>query len=185
MFDFSDIDKTWTLFLDRDGVLNEEKKDSYVFNRDELKIFDYVPKSILTLSRIFGRLVLVTNQKGIGKGLMTVGDLADIHDFLQQNLAKVGGKLDAIYFAPDIDNDSPDRKPNAGMAFQAQKDFPEIDFSKSVMVGNRMSDMQFGRNAGMHTVFVETTHPETAFPDEHIDYRFEDLAAFAKQLTGK
>ncbi len=158
------------------------KKDSYIFHRGELKIYDYVPESIAYLSRIFNKLILVTNQKGIGKALMTAGDLADIHDYLQENLAKANGKLDAIYFAPDLDANSPDRKPNAGMAFQAKKDFPEIDFSKSIMVGNRMSDMQFGRNAGMYTVFVSTTHPETPFPDANIDYRFDSLADFAKHL---
>lgn len=181
-FDLSHIDKTWTLFLDRDGVLNEEKKDSYIFNREELHVFDYVPKSIAILSHIFGKLILVTNQKGIGKGLMTADDLSDIHDYLQENLANNGGKLDAIYFAPDLASDSPNRKPNAGMAFQAKNDFPEIDFSKSIMVGNRMSDMEFGRNAGMHTVFVATTHPETEFPNPTIDYRFETIEHFTNHL---
>lgn len=181
-FDLSTIDKTWTLFLDRDGVLNEEKKDSYIFNREELKIFDYVAESIALLSFIFGKLILVTNQKGIGKGLMTIDDLADIHLFLQESLAKEGGKLNAIYFAPDLASSSPNRKPNAGMALQAKRDFPAIDFSKSIMVGNRMSDMEFGRNAGMHTVFVATTHPETEFPHANIDYRFDSLADFAQAL---
>lgn len=181
-FDFSKIDKNWTLFLDRDGVLNEEKKDSYVFNREELKIYDYVPKSVAILSKIFGRILLATNQKGIGRGLMTVEDLTDIHNYLQDNLATENTKIDAIYFAPDLASDSPNRKPQAGMAFQAQKDFPEIDFSKSIMVGNRLSDMGFGRNAGMHTVFVATTHPETPFPHPDIDYRFGSLKDFAQQL---
>ena len=181
-FDFSSIDKSWTLFLDRDGVLNEEKKDSYIFNRGELKIFDYVPKSIGYLSTIFGKLILVTNQKGIGKQLMSVDDLTDIHNYLQEKLATENGKLDAIYFAPDLDSNSPNRKPNAGMAFRAKTDFPEIDFSKSIMVGNRMSDMEFGRNAGMHTVFVATTHPETEFPHENIDYRFDSLDSFVQFL---
>ncbi|PZP51370.1 MAG: phosphatase [Pseudopedobacter saltans] len=181
-FDFSTIDKSWTLFLDRDGVLNDEKKDSYVFNRDELKIYDYVPKAVGYLSTVFNKIILATNQKGIGKGLMSVADLSDIHDFLKENLAKENGKLDAIYFAPDLDSNSPNRKPQAGMAFQAKKDFPEIDFSKSIMVGNRISDMEFGRNAGMHTVFVATTHPETPFPNENIDYRFDNLEAFASYL---
>jgi histidinol phosphatase-like enzyme len=68
------------------------------------------------------------------------------------------------------------------MAFQAKALFPQIDFSKSIMVGNRMSDMEFGRNAGLHTVFLATTHPETTFPDERIDYRFNNLLAFTEAL---
>lgn len=180
-FSFSSIDKKWTLFLDRDGVLNEEK-DSYIFNREELKIYDYVPKSIGYLSTVFNKIILVTNQKGIGKGLMSLADLSDIHLHLQQQLAKENGRLDAIYFAPDLEQNSPNRKPQAGMAFLAKRDFPEIDFSKSIMVGNRMSDMEFGRNAGMHTVFLATTHPETPFPDTHVDYRFDKLDTFAQHI---
>ncbi len=68
------------------------------------------------------------------------------------------------------------------MALQAKTDFPEIDFSKSIMIGNRLSDMAFGKNAGMNTIFVATTHPETSFPNPLIDLRFEDLEAVANAL---
>jgi histidinol phosphatase-like enzyme len=74
------------------------------------------------------------------------------------------------------------RKPNPGMAFQAKRDFPEIDFSKTIMVGNKLSDMLFGRAAGMFTVFVATTNPETSFPHPDIDLRFESLLHFANAL---
>ena len=61
------------------------------------------------------------------------------------------------------------RKPNPGMALQAAKDFPSIDLSKTIMVGNKLSDMQFGRNAGTYTVYLKTTHPEQVFPHADID----------------
>jgi histidinol phosphatase-like enzyme len=95
-----------------------------------------------------------------------------------------GGNIDQIFFCADLDNDSYNRKPNPGMAFQAANQFPEIDLSKSIMVGNRISDMGFGRNAGMYTVFLSTTHPETDFPHPLIDIRCENLLNFAKQLQG-
>ena len=60
--------------------------------------------------------------------------------------------------------------------------FPNINFKQSIMVGNRTSDMHFGRNAGLHTVFLATTHPETPYPDPIIDYRFDNLLTFAKSL---
>ena len=60
--------------------------------------------------------------------------------------------------------------------------FPEIDFSKSIMVGNRLSDMGFARNAGMHSVFLATTHPEIEFPHPSIDFRFNSLIDFANAL---
>ncbi|MFN3299660.1 MAG: HAD-IIIA family hydrolase, partial [Sediminibacterium sp.] len=74
MFSLSQIDASWTLFLDRDGVLNYEKKEDYIRNWDEFNFYTGVPESIKLLNGLFGRLVIVTNQKGIGKGLMTHAD---------------------------------------------------------------------------------------------------------------
>jgi histidinol phosphatase-like enzyme len=65
------------------------------------------------------------------------------------------------------------------MAHQARLDFPDIDFSRSIMVGNKLSDMAFGRNAGMRTCFIASTNPETPFPHPDIDYRFNSLYDFA------
>jgi len=81
-----------------------------------------------------------------------------------------------------LDNLSINRKPQTGMAFQAKEKFPSIDLKRSIMVGNRMSDMEFGRNAGMHTVYIATTHPEARFPDTKIDYRYDNLLQFAQAL---
>lgn len=179
MFSLSEIDASWTLFLDRDGVLNHEKKEDYIRNWDEFNFYAGVPQAIAMLNGLFSRIVIVTNQKGIGKGLMTAEDLQSIHNPMLQAIEKEGGKIDHIYYCPDLADDSPNRKPQPGMAFQAKADFPEIDLSKSIMVGNRMSDMKFGRNAGMHTVFLATTHPDTPFPDSFIDLRFNHLVDFA------
>ncbi len=180
MFSLAPIDTSWTLFLDRDGVLNYEKKEDYIRNWTEFRFYEGVPEAIASLNEIFSRIVIVTNQKGIGKGLMTAEDLNNIHNPMLQAIEKEGGKIDHIYYCPDLADDSPNRKPQAGMAFQAKSDFPEIDLSKSIMVGNRMSDMKFGRNAGMHTVFLATTHPDTPYPDPMIDLRFNHLMAFAE-----
>jgi histidinol-phosphate phosphatase family protein len=183
MIPFEKIDKSWTIFLDRDGVLNRDKEGDYIRNVSEFVLLPGADTAVGILNRIFGITVVVTNQKGVGRGLMTLGDLSEIHDLLQSHLQAAGGKIDKIYFAPDLDNDSPNRKPNHGMALQAQKDFPQIDFAKSIMVGNRLSDMQFGRNAGMYTVFVATTHPETPFPHPLIDARYDSLIVFAQVLA--
>ncbi|HEX6334776.1 MAG TPA: HAD hydrolase-like protein, partial [Flavisolibacter sp.] len=74
------------------------------------------------------------------------------------------------------------RKPNPGMAWQASKDFPDIDFTRAIVVGNKPSDMQFGRAAGMYTVFVKTTNPEQPFPHPDIDLCFNSLSDFAKAV---
>lgn len=177
--DLTQIDKTWTLFLDRDGVFNIEKKEDYILHKGEFVLYDQVLDNIRVLAERFGTIVIVTNQKGIGKGLMTEAHLHEIHAHLLDLVEAKGGRIDRIYFAPDTDNNAINRKPQPGMAWQAKNDFPQIDFAKSIMVGNKPSDMQFGRNAGMYTVFVATTNPETAFPHPDIDLRFPDLNAFA------
>jgi histidinol phosphatase-like enzyme len=97
-------------------------------------------------------------------------------------IVKLGGRIDHIFYCTDLDNNSINRKPQPGMAVQAKEKFPSIDFSKSIMVGNRSSDMEFGRNAGLHTVFLATTHPETAYPNPLIDYRFNHLLEFANAI---
>ncbi|HVZ26566.1 MAG TPA: HAD-IIIA family hydrolase [Sediminibacterium sp.] len=176
----SDIQKDWSLFLDRDGVINHDKDNDYIRNWQEFRFYDTTLEALRLLAGKFDTIVIVTNQKGVGRGLMSLADLENIHQHMLKAIRASGGRIDGIYFCSDLDNDSPNRKPNPGMAFQAKKDFPGIVFSKSLIVGNRTSDMAFGRNAGMHTVFLATTHPETAFPDPSIDFRFNHLLEFAR-----
>jgi histidinol-phosphate phosphatase family protein len=168
-------DKSWTLFLDRDGVINYEKEADYIHTWDEFKFYPDVPEAIAALSHLFGLTIIVTNQKGIGKGVTLQENVETIHKNMALAVEKAGGKIDAVYFCPDTNDNSPCRKPNPGMAFWAKNNFPTIDFSKSLMVGNKLSDLRFGRNAGMHTAFVRTTHPNTAIPDWLADLVAEDL----------
>ena len=170
------------IILDRDGVINEEKKEAYILHRGEFLFYDSVKEAMKILAGIFGVVVMVTNQKGVGKGLMTVADLDDIHDYMLENIEQGGGRIDKIFYAPDLDNDAVNRKPNPGMAHQAKALFPQIDFSKSMMVGNKLSDTQFGRNAGIATVFVATTNPDVEFPHPLIDYKFNRLYTFAQAV---
>ena len=181
-FQLSDVNPNWTLFLDRDGVINVEKKDDYVKSWDEFQFYEESLCAFPILALKFTTIVITTNQKGIGKGLMTHEHLLNIHSNMQLKIHEVGGRIDHIYYCPDLDNNSPNRKPQAGMAFQAKQHFPNINFKQSIMVGNRTSDMHFGRNAGLHTVFLATTHPETPYPNPIIDYRFDNLLTFAKSL---
>lgn len=185
MVDLSTIDKHWTLFLDRDGVLNYEKKEDYILNWDEFRFYDGVKEALKQLSGVFGVIVLVTNQRGIGKGLMTLDDLAGIHSKMMDEIRAAGGRIDKLYFCADLDNDSPCRKPNPGMAELAKADFPQIDMKRSIIAGNKLSDMRFGRNAGMFTAYIATTNPEVTADDPLVDLRFDDLPSFARALTKK
>lgn len=182
MLNLRAINKDWTLFLDRDGVINYEKYEDYIYNYDEFLFYEGVPEAIKYFSERFGRVIIATNQRGIGRGLMTEADLFDIHTKMLRDLEAAGGRIDKIYFCPAVNNDHPDRKPQPGMAWAAQRDFPAIDMPRSIMVGNTLSDMEFGRNAGMHTVFVKTTHPNQTLPFPTIDLAFDTLADFAKAL---
>lgn len=182
MLDLKNIDSTWTLFLDRDGVINHEKKSDYIYHYEEFVFHDRVNEALKTFSEIFGKIILVTNQRGVGRGLMTEDALLDIHKQMLAEIRNSGGRIDEIFYCTSTDNEHPNRKPNPGMAYLAQKKFPPIDFKKSIMVGNTISDMLFGRNAGMYTVHVRTTHPDIALPHDLIDLSFEDLYSFAKEL---
>ncbi len=94
-----------------------------------------------------------------------------------------GGRIDKIYYSIDFEIDHHNRKPNPGMGLQAKKDFPEIDFAKSIMIGNTLSDMKFGRNlnAGV-TIFLPTTRKDVAWDHPDIDMVFTDLISVAKAL---
>ncbi len=183
MLDLKAINKSWTLFLDRDGVLNREKKDDYIYNKDEFEFYEDALAALRVLAGMFNTIVLVTNQRGIGKGLMTTDDLHLLHDYMMEHIVAAGGRIDKIYYCPELDNSAPSRKPNPGMAYQAKEEHPHINFEESIIVGNKLSDMQFGRNAGMHTVYIASTNPEVPYPHPLIDLRFDSLYAFAAAVV--
>jgi histidinol-phosphate phosphatase family protein len=182
MLDLKNINNSWTLFLDRDGVINFEKNNDYVKTWAEFKFYEESIMALPLLAQKFSTIVITTNQKGVSRGIMTEDDLTTIHQNMVSAIIKMGGRIDHIFYCTDLDNESINRKPQPGMAFQAKDKFPTIDFTKSIMVGNRTSDMEFGRNAGLHTVFLATTHPEIAYPNPLIDYRFNNLLEFANAL---
>lgn len=178
--DLEKVNQSWTLFLDRDGVINYEKKDDYIRNWQEFTFCEDTKDAIKILSEKFGKIIVVSNQRGIGKELMTEEDLAVIHRNMQAEIESAGGRIDGIYYCTAIDPKNPCRKPNPGMALQAKKDFPEIDPGRSIIAGNKPSDMLFGKNAGMYSVYIASTHPQTPFPHPDIDLRFNSLIEFAK-----
>ena len=175
--------KYQSLFLDRDGVLNHQKEGSYILNWDEFVFYDGVLHALQFFATRFRYIFIVTNQRGVGKGLMTDDDLHVIHHNMQKSIEQAGGRLDGIYYCSEIE--SINRKPNPGMALQAQSDFPDLDLSQSIMVGNSMSDMEFGRNIGATTVFVTTTNPYVDKQDKNIDAVYETLADFANALQNQ
>ncbi|PIY08358.1 MAG: hypothetical protein COZ18_12705 [Flexibacter sp. CG_4_10_14_3_um_filter_32_15] len=163
----------WTLFLDRDGVLNRKLENDYVKNLEEFDILKYSKEALDLLSKHFETIVVVTNQQGIGKKLMTEKDLELIHSYLQEKLPQIH----KIYFCPDLYNtNSPRRKPAIGMAIDAKEDFCKISFKRSVIVGDSISDMQFGRNAGMKTCFInQKSNPKQVENKALVDFETTSL----------
>jgi D-glycero-D-manno-heptose 1,7-bisphosphate phosphatase len=182
MIPLADINNDWTLFIDRDGVINHEKVKDYIHNWDEFQFYDGVLEAFEIFAGIFKKIVVVTNQKGVGKGVTKEADLQLIHKNMQAEIEKHKGRIDAIYYCIDLDNDSPNRKPQAGMGLQATKDFTDIDLSKAIMIGNTLSDMHFGRNLAVKTVFLSTTSSVVGLSDESIDAIYPSLIAFARAL---
>lgn len=155
MHNISEIGPDWTLFLDRDGTINK-RKEGYVTSWNDFSFIEGVPKALAECSSIFGRILIVTNQQGIDKQLMTHEDLGQIHDKMIQVIEYFDGRIDNIYYDPSLAvYEAFGRKPRPGMAYSAKNDYPEIDFKKSIMVGDTLSDMQFGKAVGMLTCWIK------------------------------
>jgi len=174
------VDKIWTLFLDRDGVINEKLENDYIKSWDEFKFKDEVLQSIAGLAKIFGRVIIVTNQRGVGLGLMTEDALKEIHDKMLSAVTSVSGRIDKIYYCTAVENNAECRKPNIGMGLKAKTEFREIIFSKSIIVGDSFSDMEFGKNLGMKRIFIDSSNNFENY--EFYDSKFKSLHDFYIEL---
>lgn len=178
-----------TIFLDRDGVINEKLPEgSYVTHWEEFHLLPDVAESIARLNRAGKRVIVVSNQRGVALGLYTENDVRAIHARLQQELAHQGAVLDAVYFCPHDKNVCDCRKPLPGMFNQATRDFPAIDASTSVMIGDSAVDVEFGKRLGMRTLFIEgdpeRIKPGTLEAGKLADGRYASLAAAVDALLG-
>lgn len=174
------INKSWTLFLDRDGVINKKIEGDYVRSWEQFELLPNVIEALKILSSIFGKIIIVTNQRGIGRGLITEKDLNFIHNKMLNIFCKEGIKIDKIYHCPhDYEKQVCDcRKPKIGMALQAKKDFPGINFSNSIMVGDSISDMEFGNKLGMILIYISNIK-NSQLKNLSVDYIFSSLYDFA------
>ena len=181
-FNLKAINNDWTLFLDRDGVINIDKPGGYITTAEEFQFTQGCPELFRKLSGLFKHIIVVTNQRGVGRGIIRAEDLAAMNEKMLKGVESAGGRIDRIYYCTDIQDISFCRKPNPGMALQAMAEFPDIDPTKALMVGNSLSDMRFGRYAGMATVFIRSTQKNINLPHEDIDLLFESLNDFVKEL---
>jgi len=185
--------KQKAIFLDRDGVLNEEI--SFISKPDDLKLYHFTSDAIRKINKSNYKAIVVTNQSVIARNLCTPEELKVIHNKLETELGKYRAKLDAIYICPHHpDKGYPEerkeykidcrcRKPKPGMLFDAASDF-NLDLNKSFIIGDSDRDVQAGVNAGCITVGVATGYglkkcsilPDFFFTDlkEAVDFIVDD-----------
>ena len=174
------VDHSWTLFLDRDGTINVRRENDYVKTWREFSFLPDVLDGLALCRSIFGRICIVTNQQGVGKGVMSQEDLEGVHSEMLTVMSNYGIFIDQVYTctqkAEVFDNC---RKPNPAMALQAATDFPEIRFSKSIMIGDMPVDIEFGHGLNMTTVFIGS-EKDLALCSPHCV--FQSVGEFAQEL---
>lgn len=176
-----------TVFLDRDGVINEKMPEGrYVTRREEFRLLAGVAEAIALLNGAGIRVIVVSNQRGVALGLYTVEDVRGLHAGLQQELAMKQARIDGFYFCPHEKGECGCRKPLPGLFEQAVADFPSITAASSVMIGDSLSDVEFGKRLGMTTVFLEgkaeRQKPGAEAAREQADLVFPSLFAAVTEL---
>jgi len=171
------VDKSWTLFLDRDGVINEKKENDYVKKWSEFSFISGSLDAISKFSNVFGNIIIVTNQRGVGRGQMKEEDLISIHHKMLEEIKFNSGRIDKIYYCTEVLDEASCRKPNVGMGYRAKNDFPDIDFDKSVMVGDSISDIEFAESLGMKKIFIGENNQNL-----NLDGKFSSLYQFCNSL---
>ncbi len=176
-------DKSWTLFLDRDGVLNKKVENGGVRCVNDFVWEDGALNSMRFFGDVFGKIIVVTNQQSVGDGLITENDLNSIHRKMTQDVSDAAGRIDKVYFATNRkEENSIYRKPGIGMALKARKDFPDIRFKKSIMVGDTYNDMMFGKKLAMINVLISSENNNLTKQFGLVNYCFDSLKCFADFL---
>lgn len=152
----SDNEKRPAAFIDRDGTLIEEV--NFLSRVEDLRVFSYTAEAVGLLKDHGFRVIVVTNQSGIGREIYDEAAMRSIHDEMQRQL---GNAVDAFYHCPHLPCDQCEcRKPNLGMIVAANRDF-SIDMSRSWMFGDKKIDAETGFNAGIRSALVRTGYGKT------------------------
>ncbi len=179
-----------TVFLDRDGILNEKMPEGqYVTRWEEFHMLPGVPDAVRRLNQAGLLTIVVSNQRGIAKGLYTSADVESIHEALERKLSEAGAHIDAFFICPHDHDECDCRKPLPGLFEQAVARFPQITAATSVMIGDSLADVEFGRRLGMATIFVEVDadrrSPHVQQASALADLRFTSLPDAVGTLLAK
>ena len=142
------------VFLDRDGVINEERKD-YVKDVSEFKLIEGSLDAIKLLKEKKFLVIIITNQSAINRGLLPVENLNKIHELLKIKLNKLNTFVDGIYFCPHTPEENCDcRKPRSGLLLKAAQEH-NIDLKNSLMIGDSQTDILAAKNAGCNCILLK------------------------------
>lgn len=145
-----------TLLLDRDGVINRWLPGDYVDSWEKFSFLPGILESLREWAGHFRRIILVTNQRGVGKGRMTQEQLETVHARMRSEIAAAGGRIDGIYLCTAVSEDDPRRKPNRGMFDEILAAYPDVRPERTVMLGDSRYDREFAANCGIGFVLMET-----------------------------
>ena len=170
------------IFLDRDGTINESVE--YLHEPHKLKLFPGAVEAIRRFKQLGYRVVVVTNQAGIGLGYFTKEDFFAVNRELLKSLGQAGVYLDRVYFCPHSQADNcPCRKPKVGLGLRAAKDL-NLDLASSVMVGDMTGDIKFGKDLGCKSILVQTgSAGKDGLFSVAPDYSVADLGAAAELVA--
>jgi len=172
------------VFLDRDGTLNVKPPDGEYIERPEaLELLPGAAEAVRTLNRAGLWTGVVTNQRGVALGRMSIEDLNAVHERLKHMLGLEGAFVDAIYACPHHIGECECRKPHPGLLLKAQSEHTELDFARAAIVGDSASDVQAGRRLGLTTVLISQGEGDRLAA--HVaDYEVADLVQAANVLIG-
>lgn len=144
-----------TILLDRDGVINRLRPNDYVKCWEEFEFLPGVFEALASIAASAKHVFILTNQRGVGKGVMTEQDLLDVHQHMCDEIAAHGGRIDKIYYCTALTEEDIRRKPGRGMFDDILRDYPDVTPECCVMVGDSDSDMKFAENCGIKGIRVE------------------------------
>src|SRR5213596_142185 len=172
--------RTPTVFVDRDGTIMQDA--DYCSNPQKVKIFPGIPEALQRLKSNGFKLIIITNQSGIGRGLFTIEQYRAVEAEVLRQLGD--GLIDATYFCPDIPGQhSSCRKPAPGMIVTATREH-QIDLTRSFLIGDKEIDVECGRNAGVRTIRVQTGL-DCDISGSTADWTAKDFPAAAQLILGE
>ena len=167
------------IYLDRDGVINKKAREhDYIKCWEEFEFLPGALEALKILHESNYKIVLITNQRGIARKIMTVKSLEDIHNKMCQKIAESQGRVDGIYYCPHDYGECNCRKPDIGLFLESEKKYMP-DKKKSWMIGDSSSDIKAGKAFGVNTLYIGTDNLY------HADYSCDTLLTAAKYITEK